>query len=59
MNDFMLREGGHISFSIRPSQQACGYGDALLKLSLEYALRSAWVGNGQLRRKKSICPEDY
>jgi len=44
MNDFMLREGGHISFSIRPSQQARGYGDALLKLSLEYA-RSIGMGS--------------
>jgi predicted acetyltransferase len=34
LNDHLLREGGHIGYSIRPSERGKGYGRLQLKLSL-------------------------
>jgi predicted acetyltransferase len=35
LNDFMLRLGGHIGYSVRPSERKKGYGRLQLKLALE------------------------
>lgn len=35
LNDFLLREGGHIGYSIRPTERRKGYGTQMLKLALE------------------------
>ncbi|MBE6529611.1 MAG: GNAT family N-acetyltransferase [Ruminococcaceae bacterium] len=34
LNDFLLREGGHIGDGIRPSERGKGYGTELLRLAL-------------------------
>lgn len=34
LNDFLLKEGGHIGYSIRPSEREKGYGTLLLSLGL-------------------------
>lgn len=35
LNDYLLKEGGHIGYSIRPSEREKGYGSLILKLGLE------------------------
>lgn len=35
LNDFLLQYGGHIGYSIRPSERGNGYGNMILKLVLE------------------------
>jgi predicted acetyltransferase len=35
LSEFLLREGGHIGYSIRPSERGRGYGNLQLKLALE------------------------
>lgn len=35
LNDFLFREGGHIGYSIRPTERKKGYGTLLLSLGLE------------------------
>lgn len=35
LNDFLLNEGGHIGYSIRPTERKRGYGTLMLKLGLE------------------------
>jgi len=35
LNDFLLNEGGHIGYSIRPTERNKGYGTLMLKLGLE------------------------
>lgn len=35
LNDFLLRVGGHIGYSIRPDERKKGYGKLQLKLALE------------------------
>ena len=35
LSEFLLREGGHIGYSIRPSERGHGYGNIQLKLALE------------------------
>lgn len=35
LNDFLLNEGGHIGYSIRPLERKKGYGTLMLKLGLE------------------------
>lgn len=35
LNEWLLREGGHIGYGIRPSRQGRGYGRLILALALE------------------------
>lgn len=35
LNDFLLREGGHIGYSIRPTERRKGYATRMLKLGLQ------------------------
>lgn len=35
LNDFLLNEGGHIGYSIRPTERRNGYATIMLKLGLE------------------------
>lgn len=35
LNDFLLKEGGHIGYSIRPTERKKGYATLMLKLGLE------------------------
>ena len=35
LNDFLLREGGHIGYSIRPTERRKGYAAAMLAMALE------------------------
>lgn len=35
LNEFLLAEGGHIGYSIRPTERKKGYGTLMLKLGLE------------------------
>lgn len=35
LNEFLLNEGGHIGYSIRPTERNKGYGTIMLKLALE------------------------
>lgn len=35
LNEFLLNEGGHIGYSIRPTERKKGYGTLLLKLGLQ------------------------
>lgn len=35
LNDFLLNEGGHIGYSIRPTERKKGYATSMLKLGLE------------------------
>lgn len=35
LNDYLLKVGGHIGYSIRPSEQRKGYGTEMLALALE------------------------
>lgn len=35
LNEFLLNEGGHIGYSIRPTERKKGYGTLMLKLGLE------------------------
>jgi predicted acetyltransferase len=35
LNDWLLQEGGHIGYGIRPSRQGRGYGRLILKLGLD------------------------
>lgn len=35
LNEFLLNEGGHIGYSIRPSERKKGYGTLMLKLALQ------------------------
>lgn len=35
LNEYLLNEGGHIGYSIRPTERKKGYGTLLLKLGLE------------------------
>ncbi len=37
LNDFLLKEGGHIGYDIRPSKRGKGYGKLILKLAIEKA----------------------
>jgi predicted acetyltransferase len=37
LNDFLLREGGHIGYDVRPSKRGLGYGKEALRLGLEKA----------------------
>ena len=39
LNNFLREEGGHITFSIRPSEQRKGYGTQMLWESLEFCHR--------------------
>ncbi|WP_314066381.1 GNAT family N-acetyltransferase [uncultured Vagococcus sp.] len=34
LNDYLLNYGGHIGYSVRPSQRSKGYGSEMLKLAL-------------------------
>jgi len=36
-NDFLAQYGGHIGFSVRPSERKKGYGTEILKMGIEYA----------------------
>ncbi len=38
LNDFLLKEGGHIGYAIRPHERREGYGSYLLELGLEKCL---------------------
>jgi predicted acetyltransferase len=42
LNDFLLEEGGHVGYSVRPSRRRQGYAGRALRLSLE-ALRERGV----------------
>lgn len=35
LNEFLLNEGGHIGYSIRPTERKKGYGTLMLKLALQ------------------------
>ena len=35
LNDFLLEQGGHIGYAIRPTERKKGYGTLMLKLGLE------------------------
>ncbi|MBU5427607.1 GNAT family N-acetyltransferase [Tissierella pigra] len=35
LNEFLLNEGGHIGYSIRPTERKKGYGTIMLKLALQ------------------------
>jgi len=35
LNDFLLRQGGHIGYGVRPSERCKGYGVKMLALALE------------------------
>ncbi len=37
LTEFLLREGGHIGYSVRPSERGKGYGTAMVRLVLEKA----------------------
>ena len=37
LNDFLLREGGHVGYEIIPSKRGIGYGNKILELSLAKA----------------------
>ena len=39
LNDWLLREGGHVGYGIRPSRQRRGYGRLILALALEECRR--------------------
>ena len=39
LNDFLLRSGGHIGYSIRPTERRKGYGAQTLNLALDYCKR--------------------
>ncbi len=36
-NEFLAQYGGHIGFSVRPSERKKGYGTEILKMGIEYA----------------------
>lgn len=36
LNDFLLTEGGHIGYSIRPTERGKGYGTMMLQKALEF-----------------------
>ena len=36
LNDYLRKEGGHIGYSIRPSERRKGYGSLMLKEALEF-----------------------
>jgi len=36
-NDFLIQYGGHIGFSVRPSERKKGYATEILKMGIEYA----------------------
>ncbi len=52
LSERLLREGGHVSYTVRPSQRRKGYGTALLQLILP---KAAGLG---LRRVLVLCYED-
>lgn len=35
LNEFLLKEGGHVGYSIRPTERRNGFGTLILKLSLQ------------------------
>ncbi len=35
LNDYLLREGGHIGYSVRPTERRKGYATAMLKMALD------------------------
>jgi len=52
LNDFLLNEGGHIGFSVRPSRRREGHASRALKLSLP------WAAGLGLERVLLTCDED-
>lgn len=52
LNDFLLREGGHIGYGVVPSARRRGYASEMLRLSLPFARRLG------LPRVLVTCDED-
>lgn len=52
LNDFLLREGGHIGYSVRPSARRRGYAGTALAQTLELAAQSG------MTRVLLTCDED-
>ena len=52
LNDYLLENGGHIGYSIRPSQRGKGYGKEQLRLGLAEARKQG------LERVLITCDED-
>ena len=52
LNDYLLAYGGHIGYSVRPSERQNGYATQMLRLTLEQA-RARGIG------KVRICCDHY
>ena len=52
LNAYLMQEGGHVGYGIRPSRQRQGYGKLILALALEECLRLG------LQRVLVTCLED-
>ena len=52
LNDYLLTYGGHIGYSVRPSERQNGYATQMLRLTLEQA-RARGIG------KVRICCDHY
>jgi predicted acetyltransferase len=52
LNDYLLKEGGHVGYGIRPARQRQGYGRLILALALEECRRLG------LRRVLVTCLQD-
>jgi predicted acetyltransferase len=52
LNEFLAQYGGHIGYSVRPSERQKGYGTEMLKLALDHC------GNLGLNKILLICHKD-
>ncbi|MBU0934433.1 MAG: GNAT family N-acetyltransferase [Spirochaetes bacterium] len=58
LNEYLLKHGGHIGYSVRRSQRRQGYAKAMLALALDFCRRPVAEGGLGLSRVLISCDKD-